>query len=61
MVVRARAEPIRGEKIVGYITRGKGVSALGVCPNVMNLLYDLNAASRSHGTPPRMRRAISFA
>src|SRR6185295_11265568 len=32
--------PIRGEKIVGYITRGKGVpvhSASG--PNVVNLLY----------------------
>jgi GTP diphosphokinase / guanosine-3',5'-bis(diphosphate) 3'-diphosphatase len=42
MVVRARCcSPIRGEKIVGYITRGKGVSVHSAsCPNVMNLLYD---------------------
>jgi GTP pyrophosphokinase len=42
MVVRARCcSPIRGEKIVGYITRGKGVSVhSALCPNVMNLLYD---------------------
>jgi GTP pyrophosphokinase len=30
-----------GEPIVGYITRGKGVSVHSVtCPNVVNLLYD---------------------
>jgi len=42
MVFRARCcNPIRGEKIVGYITRGKGVSVhSSVCPNVLNLLYD---------------------
>jgi GTP pyrophosphokinase len=42
MVFRARCcNPIRGEKIVGYITRGKGVSVhAAACPNVMNLLYD---------------------
>ena len=42
MVFRARCcNPIRGEKIVGYITRGKGVSVhSSSCPNVMNLLYD---------------------
>jgi GTP diphosphokinase / guanosine-3',5'-bis(diphosphate) 3'-diphosphatase len=42
MVFRARCcNPIRGERIVGYITRGKGVSVhSAMCPNVVNLLYD---------------------
>ncbi|HEY7474398.1 MAG TPA: bifunctional (p)ppGpp synthetase/guanosine-3',5'-bis(diphosphate) 3'-pyrophosphohydrolase [Vicinamibacterales bacterium] len=42
MVFRARCcNPIRGERIVGYITRGKGVSVhSAACPNVVNLLYD---------------------
>jgi len=42
MVFRARCcNPIRGEKIIGYISRGKGVSVHSAnCPNVVNLLYD---------------------
>ena len=42
MVFRARCcNPICGEKIVGYVTRGKGVSVHAArCPNVLNLLYD---------------------
>jgi guanosine-3',5'-bis(diphosphate) 3'-pyrophosphohydrolase len=42
LIFRARCcKPIRGEKIVGYITRGKGVSVhSATCPNVVNLLYD---------------------
>ena len=39
---RARCcNPIRGERIVGYITRGKGVSVHSAsCTNVVSLLYD---------------------
>jgi len=42
MVFRARCcNPIRGETIIGYITRGKGVSVhSATCSNVVNLLYD---------------------
>jgi guanosine-3',5'-bis(diphosphate) 3'-pyrophosphohydrolase len=42
LVYRARCcNPIRGEKIVGYITRGKGVSVhSATCSNVVNLMYD---------------------
>ncbi len=42
LVYRARCcNPIRGEEIVGYVTRGKGVAVhAGSCPNVQNLLYE---------------------
>ncbi len=42
MVFRAKCcNPIRGEKIVGYITRGKGVSVhSAICTNVINLMFD---------------------
>src|SRR5688500_15901167 len=42
MVFRAKCcNPIRGEKIIGYITRGKGVSVHAAsCSNVINLMFD---------------------
>jgi GTP diphosphokinase / guanosine-3',5'-bis(diphosphate) 3'-diphosphatase len=42
LVYRARCcNPIRGEAIVGYVTRGKGVAVHAInCPNVTNLLYE---------------------
>ena len=43
LVYRAKCcNPIRGEAIVGYVTRGKGVAVHSkMCPNVQNLLYDV--------------------
>jgi GTP diphosphokinase / guanosine-3',5'-bis(diphosphate) 3'-diphosphatase len=43
LIYRARCcNPIRGEEIVGYVTRGKGVAVHARnCPNVVNLLYDV--------------------
>jgi GTP diphosphokinase / guanosine-3',5'-bis(diphosphate) 3'-diphosphatase len=43
MVYRAKCcNPIRGEAIVGYVTRGKGVAVhSSMCPNVQNLMYDV--------------------
>src|SRR4051794_4537636 len=42
LVYRAKCcNPIRGERIVGYITRGKGVAVHSqMCPNVQSLMYE---------------------
>jgi GTP diphosphokinase / guanosine-3',5'-bis(diphosphate) 3'-diphosphatase len=42
LVYRARCcNPIRGEAVVGYVTRGKGVAVHSLnCPNVVNLMYE---------------------
>ena len=44
MVYRAKCcSPIRGEEIIGYITRGKGIAVHAKhCTNVQNLMYDAN-------------------
>ena len=59
LVYRARCcNPIRGEDIVGYVTRGKGVAVHAVnCPNVTNLMYEperrisVEWAQDKEGTP----------
>jgi GTP pyrophosphokinase len=42
LVYRAKCcNPVRGEEIVGYITRGKGVAVHSAqCPNVQKLMYE---------------------
>jgi GTP pyrophosphokinase len=42
LVYRAKCcNPIKGEAIVGYVTRGKGVAVHSVnCTNVQNLMYE---------------------
>jgi GTP pyrophosphokinase len=42
MVYRAKCcNPVRGEEIIGYITRGRGIAVHSRnCPNVQNLMYD---------------------
>jgi GTP pyrophosphokinase len=44
LVYRAKCcNPIRGEAIVGYVTRGKGVAVHSQsCPNVQSLLYEVD-------------------
>ncbi len=58
LVYRARCcNPIRGESVVGYVTRGKGVAVHAQeCPNVVNLLYEPERRidvewARDEGTP----------
>ena len=63
LVFRAKCcNPIRGEKIVGYITRGKGVSVHSVdCPNVATLLYDPDRRIDVEWDGPGPRHATPFA
>ena len=57
LVYRARCcSPIKGEEIIGYVTRGKGVAVHArSCPNVQNLLYEADRRIEvewSTGTAP---------
>ncbi len=57
LVYRARCcNPIRGEAIVGYVTRGKGVAVHAVsCPNVNNLMYEADRRiAVEWAKPPKM-------
>ena len=63
MVYRAKCcNPIRGESIVGYVTRGKGVAVHSTnCANVQNLMYEVErkidvewARAASENFPVRM-------
>jgi GTP pyrophosphokinase len=63
LVYRAKCcNPIRGEAIVGYVTRGKGVAVHSTnCTNVQNLMYEVErkidvewARSASDAFPVRM-------
>jgi|HigsolmetaAR202D_1030399.scaffolds.fasta_scaffold16403_1 (p)ppGpp synthetase, RelA/SpoT family len=63
LVYRAKCcNPIRGEAIVGYVTRGKGVAVHSVnCSNVQNLMYEVErkidvewARSTSHAFEVKM-------
>jgi GTP diphosphokinase / guanosine-3',5'-bis(diphosphate) 3'-diphosphatase len=67
LVYRAQCcNPIRGEEIVGYVTRGKGVAVHSkACPNVTNLMYEPDrriavewgkdeAANRQAGYPVKL-------
>lgn len=67
LVYRARCcSPIRGEEIIGYVTRGKGVAVHArTCSNVQNLLYEADrrievewsqgpaGAASANGTGPK--------
>ena len=60
LVYRARCcNPIRGEEIVGYVTRGKGVAVHAVsCPNVTNLMYEADRPNRRRPARRKVRPAI---
>jgi GTP pyrophosphokinase len=67
LVYRARCcNPIRGEEIIGYVTRGKGVAVHArSCPNVQNLLYEADrridvAWAESGSTSPNSPKPTTY-
>ena len=71
LVYRARCcNPIRGEEIIGYVTRGKGVAVHArSCSNVQNLLYEADrrievawseAISATHAKDQAGPRAVTY-
>ena len=57
LVYRAKCcNPIRGESIVGYVTRGKGIAVHSThCSNVQNLMYEVEwARNASEQFPVKM-------
>ncbi len=65
LVYRARCcNPIRGEEIVGYVTRGKGVAVHArSCPNVQNLLYEADrriSVEWAHEAGPKPGRQSTY-
>ena len=67
LVYRARCcNPIRGEEIIGYVTRGKGVAVHArSCPNVQNLLYEADRRievewSVAAGSSPNSPKATTY-
>ncbi len=63
LVYRARCcNPIRGEEIIGYVTRGKGVAVHArSCPNVQNLLYESDRRIQVEWAPTPAERGVAKA
>ena len=58
LVYRAKCcEPIRGQRIIGYVTSGKGVAVHAKdCPNVQNLMYEADRRIDVEWTGRRLDR-----
>jgi GTP pyrophosphokinase len=62
LVYRARCcNPIRGEEIVGYVTRGKGVAVHArSCPNVQNLMYEADRRIQVEWSKPATEEGVTL-